>query len=77
MHARSVFFLDAGGEFPAHFLERTHAPFIACPTCLDALTNPDFFLPQLLVEAGIRDGFVFQRFFLAAQEIVVVPGPAT
>ena len=75
LEARLALTLNSLGTFFTHGLERTHAPFVTGSARLDALTNPGFFLRQLLVEQRVGGGFGSQLLLLVLQKAAVVTLP--
>src|SRR5699024_8148197 len=61
LHLDASLALAALQPLAAHLFQRAHATLVARAARLDALTYPDLFLGQLLVEA-----LVFQRFGMSA-----------
>src|SRR5690606_8211749 len=74
--AGAALHLAARAEFLAHALERAHAPLVARTARLDALTDPGFFLRQLLVELLVGLFLGRQLLFAEGQEAAVVVAPA-
>ena len=60
----------------AHREQGAHATLVPGSTRLDALTNPDLFLGQFLVEQGVFLRFVLQGFFFSTQIVMEIAGPA-
>ena len=67
--------LAALGALAAHRLQCGDAAFVARAAGLDALSDPDLFLRQQLVEARVLLRLGVQAFFAAAQVVVVVTRP--
>ncbi|CFL98495.1 Uncharacterised protein [Bordetella pertussis] len=64
------------GAFDAQLFEPAHAAFVAGAARLDALADPDFFLGQQLVEAGLLQALGFEPLRLALLPLRKIAGKA-
>jgi len=67
--------LASCGALGAHRQQRLHPPFVTRPPRLDPLTEPGFFLGELLVELRPLHGLAGQPFLLLADEGRIVTWP--